>query len=81
MAAESESRPEFESVSRVFCLESESELESKKPDSDSGPEAEGTTRQQTKILAEWLCIVLKTLKDRKKRSGSVDIKLKRPLMI
>ena len=40
-----------------------------------------TTRQQTKILTEWLCIILKTLKNRKKSSGSVDIKLKRPLMI
>ena len=54
--------------SRPLCLESESELELVKlADSDSGPESQGTNRQKTMILVEQLCIVLKTLKDWKKR--------------
>ena len=57
--------------SRVFCLESESELESgRNADSGSGPESQDTTRQQTKNLAKWLCIVPKTLKHMKKGVGA-----------
>ena len=50
-------------------------------DSNSGPESQNITCQKTMILAERLCIIFKTSKDRKKESDSVKIKLERHLGI
>ena len=51
--------------SRLFCLESESKIESVKFYL-LRPKSQDTTRQQTIILPERLCIVTETLKARTK---------------
>ena len=70
-AAESESRPQLESV-RVNCFGwswSQSWSWENFADSDSNPESQDTAHQQTVILAE------NTERLEEKESGSVDIKL------
>ena len=70
-AAESESRPELESVC-VDCFgrsRSRSWSRENFADSDSDPESQDTTPQQTVILAE------NTERLEEKESGSVEIKL------
>ena len=67
-AAESESRPDLESVGVGHFDWGQSQLESANmADSDSGPESQAITCQQTMILGEQLSILPKTLKDMKKR--------------
>ena len=82
-AAKSESRPELESVGvDRFARSRESELGSLNfAVSDSGLESQDTNCQLAMILPERLYIVPKTLQDRKKWSGGVEIKLHCHLMI
>ena len=70
-AAESESRPELESfgVDRYGRSRSRSWSRGNFDDSDSDPESQDTTPQQTVILAE------NTERLEEKESGSVEIKL------
>ena len=72
-AVESESRPELESVGVDHFGWSRSRSWSRQNliDSDSSPESQVYTRQQTMILDERLCIRPKTVKDRKKRRVTV----------
>ena len=68
MAAESESKPELESVGVDRFAWSRSWSRQNFVDPDSGSESHDADHQQTMILAErLLCIVAKTLKDKKKR--------------
>ena len=73
-AAESESRSELESIGvDIFGWSlSRSWSRQNSADSDSCPESQDTALQQTMILTERLCIVSKTLKDRKKRRVAVS---------